>query len=171
MTDKKVNYWLIKTEANCFSIDDLKRNKKEPWSGVRNFQARNYMRDHMKVGDQVLFYHSSSTDKDNPNGVYGIAKVASKPYPDKSAFDSKDEHYDPESDEKRKLAEKSGQGFSPTWILVDMAYVKNFARPFTLAEIKIDPKLEGMVVRQTGSRLSIQPVLEKHFNYIVISRQ
>lgn len=161
MVDKKINYWLIKTEANCFSIDDLKRNKKEPWSGVRNFQARNYMRDHMKVGDLALFYHSSSTDKSNPNGVYGIAKVASKPYPDKTAIDPKDEHYDP----------KSVTNGNQTWSLVDMAFVKKFAKPFTLAEIKIDPKLEGMMVRQTGSRLSIQPVSEKHFNHIVINRQ
>lgn len=160
MVKQEKNYWLIKTEANCYSIDDLKKDKKTPWAGVRNFQARNFMRNDMKVGDLALFYHSSSTDKENPNGVYGIAEVASRPHPDESAFDKKDEHYDPGS--KRS---------EPTWILVDFAFKKKFAQPFTLAEIKLDPKLEGMVVRQRGSRLSIQPVSEKHFNYIVTKRQ
>ena len=155
-----MNYWLIKTEADCYSIDNLKKDKKTPWSGVRNFQARNFMRDDMKMGDLALFYHSSSTDKDQPNGVYGVAEVVSAPYADPSAFDKKDEHYDPAS----KLS-------NPTWMLVDFAFKKKFKEPFTLFEIKLDPKLEGMVVRQRGSRLSIQPVSEKHFNYIVTKRQ
>lgn len=151
-----MNYWLIKSEADCYSIDNLKLDKKTPWSGVRNFQARNFMRDHMKKGDLALFYHSSSTSKDIPNGVYGVAKVMSNPYADPSAFDSKNEHYDPKS----KKAE-------PTWILVDFGFVEKFKNPITLAVIKNDPKLDGMMVRQKGSRLSIQPVTEKHFKYIV----
>lgn len=155
MKDQK-NYWLIKTEANCYSIDDLKRQKKTPWSGVRNFQARNFMRDNMKVGDLALFYHSSSTSKEEPNGVYGIAKVASRAYADPSAFNKKDEHFDPKSNKK-----------NPTWFLVDFAFVKKFKNPVTLAVIKNDPALEGMPVRQTGSRLSIQPVSEMHFKHIV----
>jgi predicted RNA-binding protein with PUA-like domain len=166
-----MNYWLIKTEADCYSIDDLKRDGKTPWAGVRNFQARNFMRDHMKVGDLALFYHSSSTDKDKPNGVYGIAKVASAPYVDETAFDKKDEHYDAVLDKKRIEAQKKKLKFEPTWMLVDFAFKKKFSHPFTLAEIKIDPKLDGMIVRQRGSRLSIQPVSEKHFNYIVTNRQ
>jgi predicted RNA-binding protein with PUA-like domain len=166
-----MNYWLIKSEGDCYSIDDLKRDKKTAWSGVRNFQARNFMRDRMQVGDLALFYHSSSTDKENPNGVYGVAEVVSSPYADESAFDKKDEHYDPSSDKKRIEALKKKIPYEPTWMLVDFAFKRKFAAPFTLAEIKIDPKLDGMVVRQTGSRLSIQPVSEKHFNYIVTNRQ
>lgn len=175
MTEKKSKkekkFWLIKTEADCYSIDDLKREGKTPWAGVRNFQARNFMRDQMQVGDLALFYHSSSKNPEKPNGVYGIAKVSSAPYADSSAFDPKDEHFDPTSLAKKKLAEKTGTEFVPTWMLVDFSFVKKIKAPFTLAEIKIDPKLDGMVVRQTGSRLSIQPVSEIHFNYIVTKRQ
>lgn len=146
-----MKYWLLKSEGDCYSIDDLKRDKKVAWTGVRNYQARNFMRDDMKVGDMILFYHSNA----KPNGVYGIAKVASTPYPDPTAFDEKDEHFDPKS--KKDM---------PTWILVDIAFVSKFKEPISLDEIKIDPRLEGMVVRQTGSRLSVMPVSEKHFNYI-----
>lgn len=166
-----MNYWLIKSEGNCYSIDDLRKDKKSPWTGVRNFQARNFMRDRMKVGDLALFYHSSSTDKSEPNGVYGIAEVVSEPYADETAFNKKDEHYDPASDKKRAEALKKNIPYEPTWMLVDFAFKKKFDEPFTLSEIKIDPKLDGMLVRQKGSRLSIQPVSEKHFNYIVTKRQ
>jgi predicted RNA-binding protein with PUA-like domain len=162
-----MNYWLIKTEADCYSIDDLKRQKKTAWSGVRNFQARNFMRDHMKVGDLALFYHSSSTSKEHPNGVYGVAQVTSKPYADETAFDPKDEHYDKVSDDKRKKALISKVDFIPTWMMVDFSFVEKFPHTVPLAVIKNDPKLEGMMVRQKGSRLSIQPVSEKHFKYIV----
>lgn len=165
------NFWLIKSEADCYSIDDLKRDGKTPWAGVRNFQARNFMRDHMKIGDLALFYHSSSTDKKNPNGVYGIAKVSSLPYPDATALDSKDEHFDPGSLSKKKTAEKNNTAYIPTWMLVDFSFVSKFNTPFTLFEIKLDPKLKNMMVCQRGSRLSIQPVTEKDFNYIVTKRQ
>lgn len=166
-----MNFWLIKSEADCYSIDDLKRDGKTPWAGVRNFQARNFMRDHMKIGDLALFYHSSSTDKKVPNGVYGIAKVSSLPYLDATALDSKDEHFDEASAVKKKLAEKKGVTYIPTWMLVDFSFVSKFSTPFTLFEIKLDPKLKNMMVRQRGSRLSIQPVTEKDFNYIVTKRQ
>jgi predicted RNA-binding protein with PUA-like domain len=162
-----VNYWLIKSEADCYSIDDLKRDGKTPWAGVRNFQARNFMRDVMKVGDMALFYHSSSSE----TGVYGVARVSSKPYPDPSAFDPKDEHYDGKQDAKRKDALSSGEVFEPAWMLVDFSFVKKFDAPVTLAEIKNDPRLEGMPVRQKGSRLSIQPVSEKHFQYVLSLRK
>ncbi len=149
-----MKYWLIKSEGSCYSIDDLKRDKKTSWTGVRNFQARNFMRDEMSIGDLVLFYHSSG-DKQNLTGVYGIAKVASKPIPDMTQFDRKDDHYDSKSKKE-----------APMWISVDMAFVEKFTHPVTLSEIKFDPKLEGMLVRAQGSRLSIQPVSEKHFKYI-----
>lgn len=165
------NFWLIKTEADCYSIDDLKRDGKTPWAGVRNFQARNFMRDRMKIGDSALFYHSSSTDKKNPNGVYGIAKVTSLPYADATALNPKDEHFDSTSLSRKKLAEKTNTKYVPTWMLVDFTFVKKFKTPFTLSEIKLDPHLEDMLVCQRGSRLSIQPVSKKHFDYIVTKRQ
>lgn len=172
---RPVTFWLIKSEADCYSIDNLMIEKRTPWAGVRNFQARNFMRDLMRVGDLALFYHSSSTDKNNPNGIYGIAKVSSDPYPDPTAFDPKDEHYDAVQDQKRKLAlqnkNQETTPFIPTWILVDFSFVKKFKKPTTLIEIKDDPNLDGMMLRQRGSRLSIQPVSEKHFKYIVTNAQ
>lgn len=150
-----MNYWLIKSEGDCYSIDDFKKDKKTPWSGIRNFQARNFMRDGMKIGDRVLFYHSSGT-KENPTGVYGTARVSSRPYPDATAFDKKDDHYDIKSKKE-----------NPTWILVDMAFVSKFKNPVTLNQIKFEPKLKGIMVAQKGSRLSIQPVSKEHFDLIV----
>jgi len=140
-------YWLVKSEANCYSIDDLKRDKKTAWEGVRNYTARNFMRDSMKKGDLVLFYHSVEE-----TGIYGLAKVASAPHADESAFNKKDEHYDPKS--KRE---------APTWICVDLAFVKKFNMPLSLAEIKINPAFSGMQLTMRGDRLSVQPVSEKHF--------
>ncbi len=150
-----MNYWLIKSEADCYSIDHFKKDRKTAWTGIRNYQARNFMRDDMKIGDLALFYHSNGTPS-APSGVYGIARVVSAPHPDMTQFDSKDEHYDPVSPKE-----------NPRWMCVDMAFVKMLKKPVSLEQIKFDPKLEGMVVRQKGSRLSIQPVSEKHFSYIV----
>lgn len=149
-----MKYWLIKSEGDCYSIDDLKKDKKTPWEGVRNYRARNFMRDEMQVGDLCLFHHSNGT-KQNPTGVYGIARVVSKPHADMSQFDKKNEHFDPKSKKE-----------NPTWVCVDMAFVKKFKVPFTLAQIKFDPKLAGISVAQKGNRLSIMPVSEKHFKYI-----
>lgn len=147
-----MNYWLIKSEPDCYSIDDLKKDKKTPWNGVRNYQARNFMRDSMKVGDVALFYHSSTKIP----GVSGIAKVVSTPHGDASAFDIQDEHYDPKSKKEK-----------PTWICVDFAFVKKLPRLVSLEEIKKDHKLLGIMVAQTGSRLSIQPVSKLHFDRIL----
>ena len=147
-----MNYWLLKTETSGFSIDDLERVKVEPWTGVRNYQARNFMAKDMKVGDLCLFYHSSA----NPTGVYGIAKVASKPHADETQFNKKSHYFEP-----RATREK------PVWFCVDVAFVKKLKNPVSLAEIKNDPNLSGMMVRVQGSRLSIQPVSEKHFKYII----
>jgi predicted RNA-binding protein with PUA-like domain len=150
---KSKKYWLIKSEADCYSIDDLKKDKKIAWEGVRNFQARNFMKE-MQVGDLCLFHHSNGT-KENPTGVYGIAKVVSKVHPDQTQFDKKGEYY-----EKRATAE------NPVWWCVDMGFVKKFKTPVTLAQIKFDPKLQNMRVVRKGERLSIMPVEEKHFEYI-----
>ncbi len=149
-----MKYWLIKSEGSCYSIDDLQRDRKTAWTGVRNYQARNFMQS-MTVGDMVLFYHSNG-DKVNPTGVYGIATVCSKPKPDHSQFDKTDDHYDGKATREK-----------PIWYCVDMKFVSRFKNRVTLSEIKFDPKLSGMMVTQTGSRLSVQPVSEKHFKYIV----
>jgi predicted RNA-binding protein with PUA-like domain len=146
-----MNYWLLKSEADCYSIDDMKKDKKTPWSGIRNYQARNFMRDEMKVGDLALFYHSSV----DPKAVVGIVQVVSKSYPDPTQFDSKDDHYDPKATTEK-----------PIWSLVDVAFVKKFDRPITLAEIKNRPDLKGMALTQQGSRLSVMPVSESHFKII-----
>lgn len=145
-------YWLIKSEGECYSIDTLKQDKHTPWTGVRNYQARNFMYKEMKEGDLALFYHSNS----KPSGVYGIAKVSSAPYPDPSQFDSKDEHYDSKSTKT-----------NPIWWCVTFSFVKKFDTPVSLAQLKEEEKLDGMYIRRKGDRLSIQPVSKKHFEYIV----
>jgi predicted RNA-binding protein with PUA-like domain len=147
-----MNYWLIKSEPGCYSIDDLKKDRKTQWTGVRNFLARNYMRDQMKVGDKALFWHSGG---DAPAAV-GIAKVSKEATADLTAFDKKDDHYDPKSTK-----------MNPIWVGVEFSYEKTFKKPQTLAEIKKDRRLEGIMVAQRGARLSIQPVSRQHFEYIV----
>lgn len=147
-----MNYWLLKSEANCYSIDDLAKDKTVPWTGIRNYQARNFMRDKMQVGDLAIFYHSGA----NPPAAVGVAKVSSLPHPDMTAFDSKDEHFDPKSKKE-----------NPTWMCVDVEFIKKFKNEVTLPQIKFDPQLKGIVVAQQGSRLSVQPVSEKHFKRII----
>lgn len=148
---KTKKFWLIKSEGSCYSIDDLKNDKKTSWTGVRNFQARNYMRDEMKIGDFALFYHSNS----KPSGIYGIAYVSSESHFDSSQFDKNDIHFDPKSKKE-----------NPTWWCVDFTFIKKLKHPLSLFEIKQDDALEGMFVRRKGDRLSIQPVSENHFNHI-----
>lgn len=145
-----MNYWLLKSEPESYGIDHLKRDKVEPWTGVRNYQARNNMKA-MAVGDLCLFYHSSTAVK----GVFGVAKVARKAYPDPTQFDKKSHYFDPKAAKEK-----------PIWYCVDVRFVKKFKEPITLFEIKLDPKLKGMLAGQRGSRLSVQPVGPKHFNYI-----
>jgi predicted RNA-binding protein with PUA-like domain len=145
-------YWLMKSEPSTFSIDDLQRspNQTTNWDGVRNYQARNFMRS-MPVGDQVLFYHSSA----DPPAVVGIAEVVKTAYPDPTQFDKKDKHYDPES----KPSE-------PRWDMVDIRYVRKFSRALTLDELRKDSKLKGMVLLRKGSRLSVQPVTQLEWKHI-----
>jgi predicted RNA-binding protein with PUA-like domain len=148
-----MNYWLMKSEPDVFSFEDLKSrpNQTEPWDGVRNYQARNFMRDEMRVGDQILFYHSNT----NPPGVAGIARVASKPYPDPTAFDKKSKYFDLKSDPE-----------NPRWMLVDVAYKSDLKRLVSLEEMKSMPELEEMRVMQRGNRLSITPVTKEEFQAI-----
>jgi predicted RNA-binding protein with PUA-like domain len=146
-------YWLMKSEPDEFSIDDLAAAPKKttPWFGVRNYQSRNYMRDHMKVGDGVLFYHSSC----EVPGIAGLAKVASKARPDDSQFDRKGAYYDPKS--KRE---------DPRWMLVDVKLASK-TRVMPLEEMRTYPELAGMVTLKRGNRLSITPVTEAEWHFIV----
>ena len=144
-------HWLIKSEPESYGIDHLKADKKTPWTGVRNFLARNYMRDGMQVGDPILFYHSSC----KVPGIYGLAKVASKPYPDPTQFEEKSKYY-----EKRATKEK------PVWYLVDVAFVKKLKEPLTITQIRDISQLHSMAILQPGSRLSITPVTDKEFDTI-----
>lgn len=148
-----MHYWLVKSEADCYSIDDLKRDKKTDWTGVRNYQARNFMGD-MQLGDMVLFYHSNGTPAE-PTGVYGLAKVTALAHADQTQFDVKDDHYDPKADTK-----------NPIWYCVTIAFMKKFVQPVTLAAIKFEPTLAGIAVAQKGSRLSVLPVSKQHFECI-----
>jgi len=141
----------MKSEPESYSIDDLKRDKKTHWDGVRNYQARNFMRDRMKVGDWVLFYHSSS----EPSGVAGIAKISREAYPDPSAWDPKDHHYDPKSDPT-----------NPAWVMVEIQFVEKFPRIVGLQELRTQPKLKDLLVLKRGQRLSVQPVEKTHFEII-----
>ncbi len=141
-------YWLMKSEPESYSIDTLRTDKKTAWTGVRNFQARNFMRDDMRIGDGVLFYHSSC----KVPGVYGLAKVVSTSYPDPTQFDTKSHYYEP-----RATKEK------PVWFLVDIAFVRKLKEPVTLSEIRAKSKLRTMTILKPGSRLSITPVSSEHF--------
>lgn len=146
-----MKYWLIKSEPTCYSIDDFKRDKKTGWSGIRNYQARNFMRNSMQIGDLVIFYHSST----HPPSAVGVARVASTTYADVTALDPKDDHFDPKASAE-----------NPIWMQVDMAFVEKFPQPVSIGSIKANPKLKGIPLTQVGSRLSIQPLLAKHFDEI-----
>jgi predicted RNA-binding protein with PUA-like domain len=144
--------WLMKCEPSAYSIDDLERNGVTTWEGVRNFQARNMMRDEMRVGDRVLFYASSA----EPSGVTGVAEVAREGYPDPFAFRRGHHYYDPKSDPEK-----------PTWYMVDLRFVEKFPAIVPLATLKATPGLESMTVVQKGSRLSVQPVTRREFDIVV----
>ena len=144
--------WLMKSEPDTYGIDDLKRDRREPWDGIRNYQARNMMRDDMQIGDKVFFYHSNCKDI----GVVGVMKVASKPYPDPTQFDPESNYYDPKSNPD-----------DPRWCLVDVQFVKKLSRTISLAEIKAHRGLDDMVLVRKGNRLSIMPVSEDHWNLIL----
>jgi predicted RNA-binding protein with PUA-like domain len=148
-----VKYWLMKSEPEDFSLEDLSKRPKqlEPWTGVRNYQARNFMRDEMRPGDGVLFYHSST----NPPGVAGLAEIASEPFPDPTAFDSKSKYFDP----------RAG-AHGTAWVAVNVHYVSTFPRLLPLEEMRRIPGLGAMILLQRGSRLSIQPVTAKEYKLV-----
>jgi predicted RNA-binding protein with PUA-like domain len=149
-----MNYWLFKTEPGCFSFDDL-RNRPgmtEHWDGVRNFQARNFLRDEIKRGDMVLFYHSNIPQP----AVVGLAEVVREGYPDFTALDPGAEHFDPKA-----------SPVNPIWYMVDVRYRKPFPRPVTLEQIKVNPLLAAMPLANR-SRLSIQPVSREQWSVILV---
>ena len=145
-------HWLMKTEPETFSIDDLARVRVEPWTGVRNFQARNLMRDQMQVGDDVLFYHSSC----EPPGVAGLARIKRTGVVDETQFDPTSKYYDAAS-----------RRDEPRWICVDVEFVDKFAELVPLAAMRADPKLAEMPLLRRGMRLSVQPVTPAQFAHVV----
>jgi predicted RNA-binding protein with PUA-like domain len=149
-----MNYWLMKSEPDAFGIDDLKnqKNQTEHWDGVRNYQARNFMRDQMKKGDQIFFYHSNCKQP----GIVGIAKVAKEAYPDHTAFDPEAKYYDPKSDPD-----------NPRWFMVDVKFVRKLKRTITLEELKQMPDLEDFPLVRRGNRLSIMPVTKEQWEIIL----
>jgi predicted RNA-binding protein with PUA-like domain len=145
-------YWLLKTEPSVFSFDDLLRAGTTGWDGIRNYQARNFLRDQMKKGDGLLIYHSSA----EPTAVVGTAEVVREGHPDPTQFDRKDDHYDPESRPE-----------DPRWFQVEVRAVAKLPHPVTLERIKRTPALAGMNLLRRGNRLSVQPVEEAEFRAIV----
>jgi len=142
----------MKSEPSVYSIQDLERDDKTMWEGVRNYQARNIMRDDMAPGDLVLFYHSSA----DPTGVAGVARVCSDAYPDPTQFDPKSKYHDPKATKAK-----------PTWQLRDVQFVEAFRSVLPLSVLKESPELDGMMVIKRGMRLSVQPVDKQHFQRVV----
>lgn len=145
-------YWLIKSEPDVYGIDELARDGVTYWEGIRNYQARNFMRDDMKVGDQLLYYHSNA----KPAGVVGLARVAREAYPDPEQFEAESKYFDPKSTPEE-----------PRWVVVDVEFVAKFDHIVSLAHLKADPSLDGMLVTKRGQRLSVQPVEPAHFERVL----
>jgi len=153
---KREIYWLVKTEPSVFSIEDWEKIKDRTtyWDGVRNYQARNTLRDEMKLGDEVLIYYSNA----EPPAIVGLAKVVREGYPDFTAFDSQHDHYDPDS-----------KSDNPRWFMVDLKLTEKFRRPLSLTEAREIPALKSMELLRKGSRLSVQPVRSDEFAAILNS--
>lgn len=147
-----MKYWLFKSEPDCYSIDDLKKEKVGHWDGVRNYQARNFIRDEIKKGDTVLFYHSSCAEP----AIVGTAKVVTDGYPDHTAWDSNSEHPDAKSTPEK-----------PLWYMVDITFESKWEQPVTLKEMRTMRALEDMRLLSKGNRLSVFPVLKKHFDTVL----
>lgn len=147
-------YWLVKSEPDVFSIHDLEKSKGQTtcWDGVRNYQARNFLRDEMKKGDGVLFYHSNT----DPNAVAGYCEVVKEGYPDHTQFDPDSKHFFP-----------SAKPDNPAWYMVDIKLIKIFGNPVTMETIKNNPRLKNMKLVQRGNRLSVMPVTEAEWNEIL----
>ena len=142
----------MKSEPDVYSIDDLERDGREMWDSIRNYQARNMMRDDMRIGDEIFFYHSNCKEP----GIVGIMKVASEPYPEPVQVDKKSRYFDPKSTKE-----------DPRWIHDDVEFVRKLDRNITLTEIKAEPSLEDMILTRRGNRLSIMPIEKKHWKKIL----
>ena len=151
MRTMATSHWLIKSEPSVYSIEDLERDGTTEWSGVRNYKARSYMRDEMRPGHGLLFYHSST----DVLGVYGIAEVASEAHPDSTQFKEDDHYFDPDSDPE-----------NPRWWCVDVRHVETFAAPVTRDVMKETPGLAGMAVLKRGMRLSVMRVTPEEFEIV-----
>jgi predicted RNA-binding protein with PUA-like domain len=151
MPKRATKHWLMKSEPDVYSIDDLERDQSESWEGVRNYQARNFMRE-MVEGDLVIFYHSNA----KPPGAAGVGRICRQAYPDDTQFNKKSKYYDAKSKKE-----------DPRWSLVDVEFIEKFGEPVSLQALKDDPALEGMRVTQKGSRLSVQPVDKGHFKRVL----
>lgn len=146
-----LRYWLMKCEPDAYSIDDLERDGQTSWEGVRNYQARNFLRDQMQVGDKVLFYASNAS----PSGVTGLAEIVRPGYPDHTALTPGHHYHDPASTRD-----------APTWYMVDVGFVANFGGTVSLETLKQTPGLEDMMVTRKGSRLSVQPVTRAEYDIV-----
>jgi len=151
MPKRATKHWLMKSEPDVYSIDHLERDGRESWEGVRNYQARNFMRE-MVEGDLVIFYHSNA----KPPGAAGVGRICREAYPDETQFNKKSRYYDAKSKKE-----------DPRWSLVDVEFVEKFGELVSLQTLKDDPALEGMRVTQKGSRLSVQPVDKGHFKRVL----
>ena len=149
-----MKYWLLKSEPDVFSLEDLKNcsNQTEPWDGIRNYQARNLMRDEMKVGDQAFFYHSRQAEP----AIVGTLKVVREAYPDHTSWDPSSKYFDEKSSPE-----------NPRWLMVDVQFESEFSRPVTLKELRSVPELKEMFLLRKGTRLSVQPVTEEEFQLIL----
>jgi len=147
-----MRYWLIKSEPDVYSYADLERDGRTFWDGVRNYQARNFLRDDMKVGDLALYYHSNAV----PSGIVGYCRVCREGYPDSTQFDAEHDHFDPTSKQE-----------DPRWMMVDVEPVAAFPTLLPLEALKQDPALDGMLLVRKGQRLSVMPVEEAHFRHVL----
>ena len=149
-----MKYWLLKSEPDVFSLEDLKNcpNQTEPWDGIRNYQARNLMRDEMQVGDQAFFYHSRQAEP----AIVGTVRVVREAYPDHTSWDPSSKYFDEKSSPE-----------NPRWLMVDVQFESEFSRPVTLKELRSVPELKEMFLLRKGMRLSVQPVTEAEFQLIL----
>jgi len=145
-------YWLMKSEPDVYGIDDLKRDRRDAWEGVRNYQVRNMMRDDMRKGDLAFFYHSNCKEP----GIVGVMRITSRGYPDPTQFDPKSKYYDPKSDPA-----------NPRWLMVDVSYKKKLKRTISLAELKAQPGLKDFPLVRRGNRLSVMPVSDSDWEFIL----
>ena len=145
---ESTGFWLFKSEPGTYSIEDLAREGRTLWDGIRNYQARNFIRDTMRPGDRVLFYHSNA----DPPAIVGVARIIGSPVPDMTAFDRSNHGYDPKS-----------RSENPTWFAIEIEFQSRLGDPVTLESMRSDPRFRGMLLLAKGQRLSIQPVIESHF--------